>query len=90
MCPDTSSQRYGEHTHRIDGACIVWLPATTGVEGGLIEHDHMVTVVDRAVDNFSGKSGHMGIVPVEFRGHCNVHGWCERKLSMVRTSSHFR
>src|SRR5262249_32045113 len=62
-------QRYGQHPRLIEGPYIVWLPATTGVEGRLIEHHHRVAVLDKIVHHPGGKLRQPGIVPVEFGGH---------------------
>src|SRR5262249_55425066 len=67
------------HPCCIDCPCIVWLPTTARVEGGLIEHHHTMAVLDKTVHHLSGKLGKVGIVPVEFRGHKSIHGLCEVK-----------
>mgnify|MGYP003693787011 CR=1 FL=1 len=66
----------GQHPCCIDRPCIVWLPTTARVEGGLIEHHHSMAVLDKTVHHLSGKLGEMGIVPVKFRGHSIMHHGC--------------
>src|SRR5262249_61955266 len=66
----------GHHPCRIEHPHITWLPATARVEGGLIEHHHMVAILDKTFYYLSGKLSEAGIVPVEFRGHSIIHQGC--------------
>jgi hypothetical protein len=77
----------GRHRHRIDYSSIVWLPAATRVEGRLIEHHHLVAILDKTIHDLRGKLGAMGIVPVKFCGHSIMHQGCRFPLqSHVRVA----
>jgi hypothetical protein len=70
----------GRHRHRVDYSSVGWLPATTRVEGRLIEHHHPVAILDKTIHDLSGKLGAVGIMPVQFCGHSITHQGCRFPL----------